>query len=58
MTGASDEFFDFTGWLFSFFGGTNVNGFDIDSVYGAVVAVIGAIILSALYYVFLCRRMR
>jgi uncharacterized membrane protein YeaQ/YmgE (transglycosylase-associated protein family) len=46
------------GWLFSLFGGTDVNGFDIDSVYGAGAAVIGAIILLALYHVFLRRRMR
>jgi uncharacterized membrane protein YeaQ/YmgE (transglycosylase-associated protein family) len=46
------------GWLFSLFSGTNVNGFDIDSVYGPGVAVVDAIILLALYHVFLRRRMR
>jgi uncharacterized membrane protein YeaQ/YmgE (transglycosylase-associated protein family) len=36
------------GWLFNLFGGTDVTGFDIDSIYRAGVAVIGAIILLAL----------
>jgi len=46
------------GWLFNAFDGTSVNGFDIDSVYGAGVAVIGAVILLAFYHAFLRRRMR
>jgi uncharacterized membrane protein YeaQ/YmgE (transglycosylase-associated protein family) len=46
------------GWLFNLFGGASVSGFDIDNVYGAGVAVIGAIVLLALYHAFLRRRMR
>jgi uncharacterized membrane protein YeaQ/YmgE (transglycosylase-associated protein family) len=34
-----------------------VTGFDIDSIYRAGVAVIGAIILLALYHAFFRRRM-
>jgi uncharacterized membrane protein YeaQ/YmgE (transglycosylase-associated protein family) len=45
------------GWLFNLFGGTGVTGFDIHSVYRAGVAVIGAIILLALYHAFFRRRM-
>jgi uncharacterized membrane protein YeaQ/YmgE (transglycosylase-associated protein family) len=45
------------GWLFNFFGGTSVTGFDTDSLYSTGAAVIGAIILLALYRVFLRRRM-
>ncbi len=44
----------FGGWLFNLFG---VTGFDIDSIYRAGVAVIGAIILLALYHAFFRRRM-
>jgi len=44
------------GWLFNLFGGTS-NGFDIDSIYSAGAAVIGAIILLALYHAFFRRRM-
>ena len=43
------------GWLFNLFGGTGVTGFDIDSIYSA--AVIGGIILLALYHAFFRRRM-
>jgi uncharacterized membrane protein YeaQ/YmgE (transglycosylase-associated protein family) len=32
-------------WLFNLFGGTGMTGFDIDSIYSAAAAVIGAIIL-------------
>jgi uncharacterized membrane protein YeaQ/YmgE (transglycosylase-associated protein family) len=45
------------GWLFNLFGGTGVTGFNIDSVYSAGIAAIGAIILLALYHVFFRRRM-
>jgi uncharacterized membrane protein YeaQ/YmgE (transglycosylase-associated protein family) len=45
------------GWLFNLFGGTGVTGFDIDRIYSAGAAVIGAIILLTLYYAFLRRRM-
>ena len=45
------------GWLFNLFGGTGVTGFDIDSIYSAAAAVIGAIILLALYHAFFRRRM-
>ncbi len=45
------------GWLFNFFGGTDVTGFDIGSLYSASAAVIGAIIIPTLYRVFLRRRM-
>jgi uncharacterized membrane protein YeaQ/YmgE (transglycosylase-associated protein family) len=45
------------GWMFPLFGGTHVTGFDINSVYSAVAAVIGAIFLLAIYHVFFRRRM-
>ena len=45
------------GWMFTLFGGTHVTGFDIDSVYTAVAAVIGAIFLLAIYHVFFRHRM-
>jgi uncharacterized membrane protein YeaQ/YmgE (transglycosylase-associated protein family) len=45
------------GWLFNLFGGTGVTGFNIDSVYSAGIAAIGAIILLALYHAFFRRRM-
>jgi hypothetical protein len=38
-------------------GGTGVTGFNIDSVYSAGIAAIGAIILLALYHAFFRRRM-
>jgi uncharacterized membrane protein YeaQ/YmgE (transglycosylase-associated protein family) len=34
-----------SGWLFTQFGGSGVTGFDIDSVYSAGMAAIGAIIV-------------
>ena len=40
------------GWLFNLFGGTGVTGFNIDSIYNAGIAAIGAIILLALYHAF------
>jgi uncharacterized membrane protein YeaQ/YmgE (transglycosylase-associated protein family) len=45
------------GWMFNLFGGTDMTGFDIGSVYSAGAAVIGAIILLALYHAFFRRRM-
>jgi uncharacterized membrane protein YeaQ/YmgE (transglycosylase-associated protein family) len=45
------------GWLFNLFGGTGVTGFNLDSVYSAGIAAIGAIILLALYHAFFRRRM-
>ena len=45
------------GWLFNLYGGTGVAGFDIDSLYSAAAAVIGAIVLLALYHAFFRRRM-
>ena len=45
------------GWLFNLFGGTGVTGFDIDSVYSVGIAVIGAIIVLALYHALFRRRM-
>jgi uncharacterized membrane protein YeaQ/YmgE (transglycosylase-associated protein family) len=45
------------GWLFGVFGGTTVTGFDAASLYSTAVAAIGAIILPALYRVFLRRHM-
>jgi uncharacterized membrane protein YeaQ/YmgE (transglycosylase-associated protein family) len=43
------------GWLFAQFNG--VTGFDIDSVYSAGMAAIGAIVVLALYHAFFRRRM-
>jgi uncharacterized membrane protein YeaQ/YmgE (transglycosylase-associated protein family) len=45
------------GWLCGLFGGTNVTGFDIESVYSVGAAVAGAVICLALYHAFLRRRM-
>jgi len=45
------------GWLSNLFGGTGVSGFNIDSVYSAGIAAIGAIILLALYHAFFRHRM-
>jgi uncharacterized membrane protein YeaQ/YmgE (transglycosylase-associated protein family) len=45
------------GWLSNLFGGTGVNGFNIDSVYSAGIAAIGAIIVLALYHAFFRHRM-
>ncbi len=45
------------GWLFNLFGGTGVTGFDIGSAYSVGVAVIGAIVLLAIYHAFFRRRM-
>jgi uncharacterized membrane protein YeaQ/YmgE (transglycosylase-associated protein family) len=45
------------GWLFNLLGGNGVGGFNMDSVYSAGVAAGGAIVILALYHVFLRRRM-
>jgi uncharacterized membrane protein YeaQ/YmgE (transglycosylase-associated protein family) len=45
------------GWLFNLFGGSGLTGFDIDSVYSAGIAAIGAVIVLVLYHVFFRRRM-
>ena len=45
------------GWLFNLFGGAGMTGFDIDSIYSAGAAIIGAIILLALYRAFFRCRM-
>ena len=45
------------GWLFAQFNGSGVTGFDIDSVYSAGMAAIGAIVVLALYHAFFRRRM-
>ena len=45
------------GWLFSLFGGSGLTSFNIDSVYSAGTAAIGAVIVLVLYHVFFRRRM-
>ena len=45
------------GWLFNLFGGSGLSGFNIDSLYSAGLAGIGAIIALALYHAFFRRRM-
>jgi uncharacterized membrane protein YeaQ/YmgE (transglycosylase-associated protein family) len=45
------------GALFRLFGGSGLTGFDLDSVYSAGIAAIGAIIALALYHAFFRRRM-
>ena len=45
------------GWLFDLFGGGGLTGFNLDSVYSAGIAAIGAIIALALYHAFFRRRM-
>jgi uncharacterized membrane protein YeaQ/YmgE (transglycosylase-associated protein family) len=45
------------GWLFNLFGGNGMTGFDIDTIYSAAAAVIGAVVLLALYHAFLRHRM-
>jgi len=44
------------GGRFKLFGGAGMTGFDIDRIYSAGAAVIGAIILLALYHAFFRRR--
>ena len=45
------------GWFFTLLGGGGATGFDINTVHSAGRAVMGAIILLALYHAFLRRRM-
>ena len=45
------------GWLFTLFGGSGLTGFDLNSVYSAGIAAVGAIIALALYHAFFRRRM-
>jgi uncharacterized membrane protein YeaQ/YmgE (transglycosylase-associated protein family) len=45
------------GWLFDLFGGNGLTGFNLESVYSADIAAIGAIIALALYHAFFRRRM-
>ena len=46
-----------SGWMFTVFGGGGATGFNIDTVYSAGIATIGAIIMLTLYHVFLRHRM-
>ena len=45
------------GWLFALIGGSDLTGFDLDSVYSAGIAAIGAVVALAVYHVFFRRRM-
>jgi len=45
------------GWIFDLLGGNGVGGFNLDSVYSAGVATVGAIVVVVLYHVFLRHRM-
>ena len=45
------------GWMFALLDGGGANGFNIDTVYSAGIASIGAIVILTLYHVFLRRRM-
>ena len=45
------------GWFFTVLGGGGATGFNIDTVYSAGMATIGAIIMLTLYHVFLRHRM-
>ena len=45
------------GWIFDLLGGNGVDGFNLDSVYSAGVATVGAIVVVVLYHVFLRHRM-
>ena len=45
------------GWLFDLFDGSRLTGFNLQSVYSAGAAAIGAIIALALYHAFFRRRM-
>lgn len=45
------------GWMFSLFGGGGATGFDIETVYSACFAGVGAIVALTLYHLFLRRRM-
>jgi uncharacterized membrane protein YeaQ/YmgE (transglycosylase-associated protein family) len=45
------------GWLFGLFGGLSMAGLDINTVYSAGSAIIGAIVLLVIYHVFFRHRM-
>ena len=45
------------GWLFDLFGGSGLTGLNIESVYSAGGAAIGAVVFLALYHVLFRRRM-
>lgn len=45
------------GWMFALLGGGGAIGFNIDTVYSAGIAAIGAIVILTLYHVFLRHRM-
>ncbi|WP_286828838.1 MULTISPECIES: GlsB/YeaQ/YmgE family stress response membrane protein [Kordiimonas] len=46
------------GWLFDFFGGITITGFNSDGVYSAVAAIIGAIVCLVAYHMFFRQQMR
>jgi uncharacterized membrane protein YeaQ/YmgE (transglycosylase-associated protein family) len=45
------------GWMFTLFGSGGATGFNMDTVYSAGIASVGAITSLTLYHVFLRRRM-
>jgi uncharacterized membrane protein YeaQ/YmgE (transglycosylase-associated protein family) len=45
------------GWLFGLFGGLSMAGLDINTVYSAGSAIIGAIVLLVIYHIFFRHRM-
>ena len=45
------------GWLFGLFGGLSMAGLDINTVYSAGSAIIGAIVLLVIYHIFVRHRM-
>jgi uncharacterized membrane protein YeaQ/YmgE (transglycosylase-associated protein family) len=45
------------GWLFTQFGGSGLTGFNLDTLYSAGIAAIGAIVALALYHAFFRSRM-
>jgi uncharacterized membrane protein YeaQ/YmgE (transglycosylase-associated protein family) len=45
------------GWLFGLFSGLSMAGLDINTVYSAGSAIIGAIVLLVIYHVFFRHRM-
>ena len=45
------------GWLFGLFSGLSMPGLDINTVYSAGSAIIGAIVLLVIYHVFFRYRM-
>jgi uncharacterized membrane protein YeaQ/YmgE (transglycosylase-associated protein family) len=45
------------GWLFGLFGGLSMAGLDINTVYSAGSAIIGAIVLLVIYHIFFRYRM-